>query len=119
MPSDSSMPGLFFFCVTAGPFVALVVSAILGRPAGRAMLLGFLGPVGWLLIGFLEREYSQRCDQCGGGLPDPPRSRCPRCGELLAMPDAQPPEPPLAAHSERPAVTEDELQDLLGKPTKM
>lgn len=109
--------GTLCACVIVGPIVGAMVAGVLGRPVGRSMLLGFLGPVGWLLIGFLEREYEKHCDQCGGGLPDPPRKRCPHCGELLSPP-ATPPPPPRAPLTERPAVADDELLDLLGKPTK-
>jgi hypothetical protein len=108
------------FNLTAGWLFAWLISGVLNRPRPEALTLGlFLGPIGWLLIGFLDREYEKQCGECGGGLPDPPRKRCPHCGQLLAAPEPLTPPPvPRAPPIERPAVSEDELLDLLGKPSR-
>ncbi len=78
---------LVAFNLTAGWLFASLIAGILKRDWYDTVGLGiFFGPIGWLLIGFLPQKFDRYCEECGGGLPDPPRKRCPHCGELLAPP---------------------------------
>lgn len=59
------------------------VGMLIGRDKGQAnlgMLLGlFLGPLGWLITGFLPNR-KWRCPHCQGVVPSQFVTRCKNCG---------------------------------------
>jgi len=75
-------------------FLALLVAAMLRRPPGQAIVLGLLlGPLGIVIVGFLEYEPGQ-CPECKAGLPDATATRCRFCrAELPPQPPAPPKKP--------------------------
>jgi predicted amidophosphoribosyltransferase len=67
-----------------------VVGGLIGLMNGRVLaglVLGFfLGPIGWLIIFFLE-DKRRRCPACRGVI-DPKTSICPHCRTSLIAPKA-------------------------------
>jgi len=80
---------LFALVVVANVIVfaplAVVAAEVLERPNRPAILLGVLmGPVGLILIGFLEPRHVARCPACFAPVRYHGATRCRACGDSLA-----------------------------------
>lgn len=64
--------------------LAFVAAEILERPNKPALVLGLLmGPVGLILIGFLEPKSVTRCPACHGSIRWHGATKCRHCGSPL------------------------------------
>ena len=88
--------GAFMFNMTGGAVIGFLVAAILRKPLGGGIALGMLaGPIGWILVGFLDEDPVGQCPECRGTLVDAAATRCRHCGAALARAPVPPERPPL------------------------
>jgi predicted amidophosphoribosyltransferase len=82
---DNDFGLIILFWVIIGALIGAVIGASRNNPSGGFIWGALLGPVGWILVLFLDER--PKCPECKGSIPEGAR-KCLHCGSTL--PQAKP-----------------------------